>query len=227
MIELRGVTKVYEEGRSGALVAVDGVSLTIAPATITVIRGPSGSGKTTLLSLVGAMARPTSGRILVEGRETTSLPERFLTEVRRRTFGFVFQQGNLLPGLTTLENVMLPAFPLGVPRPALVARARTLLERLAISHRADAKAEWLSGGEAQRAAIARALVNDPRVLVADEPTAQLDSRLSGEFMEIVAGLRAGGMTVLIASHDPVVYEAAVVDRALGMRDGRLEAEGAR
>lgn len=227
MIELRGVTKVYEEGRPGALVAVDGVSLTIAPATITVIRGPSGSGKTTLLSLVGAMARPTSGRILVEGRETTSLPERFLTEVRRRTFGFVFQQGNLLPGLTTLENVMLPAFPLGVPRPALVARARTLLERLAISHRADAKAEWLSGGEAQRAAIARALVNDPRVLVADEPTAQLDSRLSGEFMEIVAGLRAGGMTVLIASHDPVVYESAVVDRALGMRDGRLEDEGAR
>ena len=227
MIKLLNVRKGFNLGKANEFIAVGGVTLAMEANRVTVLKGPSGSGKTTLLSLVGAMARPTSGRILVEGRETTSLPERFLTEVRRRTFGFVFQQGNLLPGLTTLENVMLPAFPLGVPRPALVSRARTLLERLAISHRADAKAEWLSGGEAQRAAIARALVNDPRVLVADEPTAQLDSRLSGEFMEIVAGLRAGGMTVLIASHDPVVYEAAVVDRALGMRDGRLEDEGAR
>ena len=113
----------------------------------------------------------------------------------------------------------------GVER--VVARARALLDRLAVGHRADAKAEWLSGGEAQRAAIARALVNQPRVLVADEPTAQLDTRLSREFMEIVTGLRAGGMTVLIASHDPIVYEAPGVDRSLAMRDGRLEAEGAR
>lgn len=227
MIELRDVRKVYEEGRPGELVAVDGVSLAIDAGTLTVIRGPSGSGKTTLLSLVGAMARPTAGRILVDGQELTRLPERFLTEVRRRTFGFVFQQGNLIPGLTTLENVMLPAFPLGVPRDALVARARALLDRLAVGHRADAKAEWLSGGEAQRAAIARALVNRPRVLVADEPTAQLDTRLSREFMEIVGGLRAEGMTVLVASHDPIVYEAPGVDRSLAMRDGRLDGEGAR
>jgi putative ABC transport system ATP-binding protein len=227
MIELRDVRKVYEEGRPGELVAVDGVSLAIAAGTVTVIRGPSGSGKTTLLSLVGAMARPTAGRIVVEGRELTRLPERFLTEVRRRTFGFVFQQGNLIPGLTTLENVMLPGYPLGVPRDALVARARELLGRLAVGHRADAKAEWLSGGEAQRAAIARALVNRPRVLVADEPTAQLDTRLSREFMEIVGGLRAEGMTVLVASHDPIVHEAPGVDRSIAMRDGRLDGEGDR
>lgn len=224
MIELRDVRKVYEEGRPGQLVAVDGVTLSIAPRTVTVIRGPSGSGKTTLLTLIGAMARPTSGRIEVEGREITSLPERFLTEVRRSTFGFVFQQGNLLPGVTTLENVMLPAYPLGLPRPALLRRARALLEDLDLGHRADAKAEWLSGGETQRAAIARALLNGPKVLVADEPTAQLDSKLSREFMEIVARLRTTGVTVLIASHDPIVYEAPGIDRALAMRDGRLEGE---
>lgn len=225
MIELRDVRKVYNEGRPDELVAVDGVTLTIAPRTVTVLRGPSGSGKTTLLSLVGAMARPTSGRIAVEGREITSLPERFLTEVRRKTFGFVFQQGNLVRGVTTLENVMLPAYPLGEPRPALVARARTLLESLDLGHRLRARAEWLSGGEAQRAAIARALVNEPAVIVADEPTAHLDTRLSREFMEIVARLKGRGKTVVVASHDPIVFEHPVVDRAVGMRDGRLE-EGA-
>ncbi len=222
MIELRDVRKVYHEGRPDELVAVDGVTLAIAPRTVTVLRGPSGSGKTSLLSLVGAMARPTSGRIVVDGREITSLPERFLTQVRRSTFGFVFQQGNLVRGVSTLENVMLPAYPLGEPRPALVARATRLLELLDLGHRARARAEWLSGGEAQRAAIARALVNEPKVIVADEPTAHLDSKLSREFMEIVGRLKAAGKTVVIASHDPIVCEAAVVDRALGMRDGRLE-----
>jgi putative ABC transport system ATP-binding protein len=226
VIALRDVRKVYEEGRPGQLTAVDGVSLTLPKGTVTVIRGPSGSGKTTLLTLVGAMARPTSGRISVEGTEITSLPERFLTEVRRSTFGFVFQHANLIPGVTALENVMLPAYPLGLPRPALERRARGLLAQLDLEHRAEARAEWLSGGEAQRAAIARALLNDPRVLVADEPTAQLDSKLSREFMEIVARLRATGMTVVIASHDPIVFDAPGIDHAFAMRDGRLDAEGA-
>ncbi len=175
MIELAEVRKVYNEGRPDETVAVGGVTLTIAGGAVTVLRGPSGSGKTSLLSLIGAMARPTSGRIHVAGREITSLPERFLTEVRRSTFGFVFQQGNLLRGISTLENVMLPAYPLGGSRAALLERARGLLELLGLSHRAGARAESLSGGEAQRAAIARALVNEPRVIVADEPTAHLDS----------------------------------------------------
>ena len=226
MIELRDVRKVYNEGRPDEVVAVDGVSLAIAPRTVTVLRGPSGSGKTSLLSLVGAMARPTSGRIVVDGREITSLPERFLTAVRRTTFGFVFQQGNLVRGVTTLENVMLPAYPLGEPRPALLARARALLELLELSHRAGSRAEWLSGGEAQRVAIARALVNEPKVIIADEPTAHLDTKLSRELMEIVARLKARGKTVIIASHDPIVYDAPVVDRAVGMRDGRLDGDGA-
>ncbi len=226
MIELRNVRKVYGEGRPDELVAVDGVTLRIAPNAVTVLRGPSGSGKTSLLSLVGAMARPTSGRIVVDGVEITSLPERFLTDVRRKTFGFVFQQGNLVRGVSTLENVMLPAYPLGEPRPALVARATRLLERLELGHRLRSRAEWLSGGEAQRAAIARALVNEPRVIIADEPTAHLDTKLSREFMEIVARLKAQGKTVVIASHDPIVCDSPAVDRAVGIRDGRLDGDGA-
>jgi putative ABC transport system ATP-binding protein len=225
LIELREVRKVYGEGRPDEVVAVDRVTLAIAPRTVTVLRGPSGSGKTTLLTLLGAMARPTSGRIVVEGREITSLPERFLTEVRRSTFGFVFQQGNLVRGVTTLENVMLPAYPLGEPRAGLLRRARGLLDELGLGHRAGARAEWLSGGEAQRAAIARALVNSPKVVIADEPTAHLDTALARELMTILGRLKAQGRTVIVASHDAVVCEAPVVDRVVAMRDGRVE-EGA-
>lgn len=224
MIRLEGVRKVFHERRPDELVAVAGVDLTIEPGRVTALKGPSGSGKTTLLALVGCMARPTAGRIFLDGRELTSLPERFLTEVRRRTFGFVFQQFHLLRGLDVLENVMLPAYPLGEPRAGLVRRARALLDQLGVGHRAGARADWLSGGEAQRVAIARALVNDPRVIVADEPTAHLDSRLSREFMALVADLRARGKTVVVASHDPIVHDAPGVDRVVALRDGRVVEE---
>lgn len=221
MIELREVRKVYDEGRPDAIAAIDGVSLALAEGTLTVLEGPSGSGKTTLLSLLGCMARPTEGRIVVAGREVTSLPERFLTAVRRSTFGFVFQDFQLLRGLSALENVMLPAYPLGVPRAALVARALALLETLGVAHRAEARAGRLSGGEAQRVAIARALVNDPRVVVADEPTAHLDSGHARELMGVLGRLRAEGRTVIVASHDPIVHGAAGVDRVVSLRDGRV------
>jgi putative ABC transport system ATP-binding protein len=224
LIEARELRRVFHQGRPDELEAVKGVSLSIEAGRVTVLRGPSGSGKTSLLALLGAMARPTSGRIFLGGRELTSLPERFLTEVRRRTFGFVFQQFHLVRGLSARDNVMLPAFPLGGPRAALERRAQALLERLGVAHRASARADWLSGGEAQRVAIARALVNDPQVIIADEPTANLDSVLSTAFMEIVASLRAEGRTILIASHDPLVHDAAVVDRVVSLRDGRVEGQ---
>ncbi len=223
LIEARALRRVFHQGRPDELEAVKGVDLSVEAGRITVLRGPSGSGKTSLLALLGAMARPTSGRIFLEDRELTSLPERFLTEVRRRTFGFVFQQPHLVRGLSARDNVMLPAFPLGGPRQALERRAAALLEQLGVAHRASARADWLSGGEAQRVAIARALVNDPRVIIADEPTANLDSALSAGFMEIAASLRAAGKTLLLASHDPLVFEAGVVDRVVTMRDGRIEA----
>jgi len=226
MIELDGVRKVFNEGGPNEFVALDGVSLALGEARVTVLKGPSGSGKTTLLALVGCMARPTAGRIRLDGREISRLPERFLTAVRRSTFGFVFQQLNLVRGIDVLENVMLPAYPLGVPRARLRERALSLLAQLDLEGRAAARVEWLSGGEAQRVAIARALVNDPPVIIADEPTAHLDTRLSLEFMEIVGRLKSEGRRFVIASHDPLVHESPVVDRVVGMRDGRVESAGA-
>ena len=223
-IELKEVRKVFHAGKPNEFCALDGITAAIEPGCTTVLKGPSGSGKTTLLAILGCMARPTSGRIFLGDREITSLPERFLTEIRRKAFGFIFQQFHLIKGLSALENVMVPAYPLGESREALRGRAMGLLGLLEVGHRAQTNVEWLSGGEMQRVAIARALINDPATLIADEPTAHLDSRLSREFMEIVRRLGGSGKTVIIASHDPLVYESDCVRDVLPMRDGKVLAE---
>ena len=225
MIELTNIRKVFNSGKPNEFVALHGVSLSIEPLRTTTLKGPSGSGKTTLLGILGCMARPTAGRITLEDREITSLPERFLTDVRRRTFGFIFQQFNLVKGISALENVMLPAYPLGEHHASLKKRARALLDLFGILPRESSKSEWLSGGEAQRTAICRALINDPQIIIADEPTAHLDTKLSREFMDIVGRLKTEQKTVIIASHDPLVYGSSVVDRVVTMRDGRIEVAG--
>jgi putative ABC transport system ATP-binding protein len=217
---------------------VDGVSLIIPDAKLTVLKGPSGSGKTTLLTLIGCMARPTSGRIHLHGLpagtlpqlqagdsvEITSLPERFLTAIRRRTFGFIFQQFNLVRGISVLENVMLPTYPTGEEPNRVEARAVQRLENLGLARHLRASVDRLSGGEAQRVAIARALINEPTVIIADEPTAHLDSRLSEDFMELMGQLKAAGKTLLITSHDPIVYGSHLADLVVEMRDGQIVAE---
>lgn len=225
MITLQNVTKIFNAGKPNEFVAVEDVNLSIDSHRVTVLKGPSGSGKTTLLSILGCMARPTSGRITLKEREITSLPERFLTEIRRETFGFMFQQFHLIKGITALENVMIPAYPIGEKHASLKKRANELLDLLNLANKATSRVEWLSGGEAQRVAIARALINNPAVIIADEPTAHLDTKLSREFMEIMRRLRTQGKTVLIASHDPLVFESDVIDEAVEMRDGKIAPPG--
>jgi len=222
MIELIDVRKVFNQGKPNEFVAIHGVNLCIDNQMVTVLKGPSGCGKTTLLSLIGCMARPTSGRIKLSGKEITSLPERFLTEVRQKTFGFIFQQFNLIKGLTALENAMLPAYPLGEKHAVLKKRALHLFEIFNMTHKASSRIDWLSGGEVQRVTIIRALINDPYVIIADEPTAHLDTKLSQGFMEIVGRFREEKKAVLIASHDPLVYQSNVVDRVVNLRDGRID-----
>jgi putative ABC transport system ATP-binding protein len=221
MIQIMDVRKVFNMGRPSEFVAIDGVSLHIDFGKVTVLKGPSGSGKTTLLSILGCMARPTSGRIMLRDREITSLPERFLTEIRCRTFGFIFQNLNLIKGITAIENVMIPAYPSGEKYARLKERAIQLLETFDLARKAASKVEWLSGGEAQRVTIARALINNPEVVIADEPTAHLDTKLSKELMDIVKKFRDEGKTILIASHDPIVHDAKMVDRVIAMRDGKI------
>lgn len=222
MIELMNVRKVFNSGKPSEFSALNNVNLSISENKITVLKGPSGSGKTTLLSIVGCMSRPTAGRVKLKDREITSLPERFLTDIRRSTFGFIFQQPNLIKGISVLENVMLPAYPLGGKRKDLCARASHGLEQLNLSAKATSKVEWLSGGEAQRVSIVRALINNPAVIIADEPTAHLDTKLSYRFMEIVEKFKAEGKTIIITSHDPLVYDSQMIDKVVNMRDGKIE-----
>lgn len=222
MIRLNDISKAFNQGRPNEFWAVRGVSLDIEDQRITVLRGPSGSGKTTLLSMIGCLSRPTSGRILLGERNLSGLPERFLTQIRRETFGFIFQRFNLIQGLTVLDNVMLPAYPLAPDHLELVQRATALLEQFGMAGKAPSPVEWLSGGEAQRTAICRALINNPQILIADEPTANLDTRLSQEFMAIIGELKAAGRTVILTSHDPVVSEAPCVDRVVTLRDGQVQ-----
>jgi len=221
MIELSAIRKAFNQGRENEFWALNGIDLDIPVRRVTALRGPSGSGKTTLLTVVGCLARPTSGRVRLNDEDISGLPERFLTDIRRKTFGFVFQQFNLIKGLSALENVMLPAYPLGLDWRTLKNRAQDLLENLRLAHRRDARVEWLSGGEQQRVAICRALINDPQVVIADEPTANLDTALAKEFMGILEMLKAQGKTVLLTSHDPLVVESALVDTVIGLRDGHV------
>jgi putative ABC transport system ATP-binding protein len=215
------VCKTYHAGRPDEVRAVVDASLRIERGEVAVLQGPSGSGKTSLLSLVGCMSRPTSGRIFVAGRDVAKLPEKFLTEVRRRTFGFIFQQFNLIRDISVLENVLLPLYPVEMPLAAMRRRAGDLLERLGLAGKRRFHTGKLSGGEQQRVAIARALVNEPEILVADEPTAHLDSRLAGELMAILGDLHDEGKTIVIATHDPFVFEHPLVGRTVAMRDGAI------
>lgn len=220
-IHLTDIKKVFNQGRHNEFWAIRGISLQIAANRVTCLKGASGSGKTTLLSMIGCLSRPSSGRIILGERMLSGLPERFLTDIRRHTFGFIFQRFNLIQGLTVLENVMLPAYPLAPRHADLKDSANRLLEHFGLGRIKDNPVQWLSGGESQRVAICRALINDPQILLADEPTANLDTGISREFMDLVEDLRQAGKTILITSHDPVVFESAAVQEVVEMRDGHL------
>ena len=215
LYELRGVAKFFQRGPS-TVRALDGIDLEIAAGEFVALEGPSGSGKTTLLQLLGALDRPSAGEVLFEGSDLSRLPDHELAALRLRSFGFVFQQFNLIPTLSAVENVEAKLAPVGGTR----ARALELLGEVGLSDRADHLPQQLSGGEQQRVAIARALSVEPRVVLADEPTGNLDSATGNEIIELLANLAAEhGSTIVVATHDATL--AARAPRRLAMRDGHL------
>ncbi len=224
-IELNEVHKYYNRGRPNQVHALNRIDLVIDTNEAVCIHGPSGSGKSTLLSILGGIVGPSSGSAVVDGRKLTRLPNHFLTLYRREHIGFIFQRFQLIGELSVLDNVVLPLLPLGIRPLEQKRRGMELLERLEIEHRSSFAAAEISGGELQRAAVARALINDPSIIIADEPTAHLDTRLSGEFLNIMADLKAAGKTIIVASHDPLVSQSTLVDRCLFLRDGRLQEPG--
>jgi putative ABC transport system ATP-binding protein len=212
---LRGVSKFFQRGPT-TVRALDGVDLEIGEGEFLALEGPSGSGKTTLLQLLGALDRPSSGQILFEDRDLVALPDHELATLRLRSFGFVFQQFNLIPTLTAVENVEAKLAPVGGDR----ERALQLLDEVGLAHRADHLPSHMSGGEQQRVAIARALSVEPRVVLADEPTGNLDTATGGEIIELLASLAAEhGSTVIVATHDASLASRA--PRRIAVRDGQI------
>ena len=223
-LRLDEVTRVYGRG-STAVHAVNGVSLELAAEDVVAIVGPSGSGKTTLLQLAAGIDRPTAGRVLHSGRDIGRLAERDLTTLRRREIGFVFQFFNLVPALSAEENVALPLRLASMPRPEARERARSLLERVGLAGRAEHLPSEMSGGEQQRVAIARALAAGPRLILADEPTGNLDGETGRTAMQLlVEAAREHGAAVLVVTHDARVVPYA--DRVLRMSDGLLHEHSA-
>ncbi|MEI8105987.1 MAG: ABC transporter ATP-binding protein [Actinomycetes bacterium] len=217
LYDVRDAEKTFSKGSMNVR-AVAGVSLTIEAGQFVALEGPSGSGKTTLLQLLGALDRPSSGQVLFEGRDLATQRDNELADLRLRAFGFVFQQFNLIPTLTALQNVELGLAPTGIGSAELRDRSQALLVEVGLGDRTHHLPSQLSGGEQQRVAIARALVAEPRVILADEPTGNLDTKTGSDVIDLLAGLAAQrNATVIVATHDAGL--AARAPRRLAMRDG--------
>ncbi|MDZ4198880.1 MAG: ABC transporter ATP-binding protein [Kiritimatiellia bacterium] len=219
VIDLDGISRRYRMGAADVF-ALREMSLRIPKGGFWAVMGPSGSGKSTLLNLLGCLDRPTTGRYLLEGADVAQLDDDALSERRLRRLGFIFQSFHLLPQLSVLENIELPLYYLGCEAEESRSRARRLAERVGLEGRTDHRPSELSGGQCQRVAIARALVNDPAVILADEPTGNLDTQTGDQIMSLLQELNREGRTLVMVTHEPDI--AAVAQNRLYLRDGRIE-----
>jgi putative ABC transport system ATP-binding protein len=218
-VKVENVEKVYRLGEI-PVNALKDVSMELQKGEFVAVTGPSGSGKTTLLNLIGALDKPTKGKIYIDGKDLTTLKEKGLTNLRRHTIGYIFQFYNLIPVLSAFENVELPMLIAGTPKKEREERARQLLASVGLTDRADHRPDELSGGEQQRVAIVRALVNKPSVVLADEPTGDLDTKTGTEVMHALRDLSSSEeATVIVVTHDPIVADLA--SKIFEMRDGKI------
>ncbi|MDO8460326.1 MAG: ABC transporter ATP-binding protein [Nanoarchaeota archaeon] len=220
LIELKDVAKYYEMGEN-LVKAVDNISIKIEKEDFVAIMGPSGSGKSTTMNLVGSLDLSTKGNIYLDGRDIENLDESQLAQIRGRKIGFIFQSFNLIPNLTAKENVMLPMLFQDIPKPEREKRAEKLLVQVDLSDRADHYPNQLSGGQQQRVAIARALANDPEVILADEPTGNLDTKTGEKVLHFLEELHKQGKTIIMVTHDPHLAEANA-RTIYWMKDGKIE-----
>ena len=221
VVQVEGLHKRYPQGED-EIEVLKGVSFTVNQGEFVALQGTSGSGKSTLLQILGLLDRPSQGRYLLRGQDVSTLDDNALSALRNRMTGFIFQSFYLIPYATALDNVTLPGLYADAPAAALHRKGVELLERVGLGERVHFKPNQLSGGQQQRVAIARSLVNDPALLLADEPTGQLDAATSTEIMELLASIHASGRTIILVTHDE--YTASFADRRIHLMDGRIEGQ---
>ncbi len=221
MIVCQNVTKIYGYKTNREHKALEDVNLIIPKGSFALLMGPSGSGKSTLLSLIASLLRPTKGKVIVDGEVVSKLPDRYSADFRREKIGFIFQKFNLLEDLSVQENVLVPLIVSNESIRVIEEKAKKAMRRFTIEHKAMMQVRKLSGGEQQRCAIARALVNDPPIILADEPTANLDDALARDLIGTLQDLKKEGKTIVVATHDPRFLDVEAVDRIYEVKEGHV------
>ncbi len=214
MIQLKDVTKSFEK-----TTALKGVNIHIKEGEVVVLKGSSGSGKSTLLSLISALSKPTSGEVLVDGKHISKLSDDFASIYRRDNIGIIFQKYNLIPNLNVFENILIPKIPLNPDKKTVQTEVYDVMKKFHIEHKKDVVVKNLSGGEQQRVAIARSCINNPKIILADEPTANLDEKLSLNFINILKELKQMNLTIIISTHDPLFFGLDFVDKEIELKNG--------
>ncbi len=221
MIELKNITKIYTPNQTDKVVALEKVNLHIKQGELVVLKGASGSGKSTILSLIAGLSKPTNGEVIVNKKRVSKLVDDFASIFRRENIGFVFQKYNLIPNLTVKENIITPLIPTNPDPDELEQKLTTVLKKFEIENKRNITVKNLSGGEQQRVAIARALINNPPIIIADEPTANLDEKLSKDFIKILKILKDEGKTIVVATHDPLFFNLDFVDTTVEVKNGKI------
>ncbi len=222
MIELKSVDKIYSHGEHEEIGVLKNISFSVKENEFTLLTGPSGSGKSTILSIVGGLSKPTNGEVIIDNKSIAKLPDRFSALLRREKIGFIFQKFNLINNLSAIDNITIPLIPTKISKSEIEQRAEKIMDELSILNKRDVLVEKLSGGEQQRVAIARALVNEPKIILADEPTANLDKKLSLDFIQIIKQLKDAGKTILLASHDPLFTDLDCINNIIKIHLGEIQ-----
>lgn len=217
MIKLRNITKIFADD----FYALRDISLHVSAGALVVLKGASGSGKSTVLSLIAGLGRPSSGEVLVKNERISKLPDDFAALFRRENIGFIFQKFNLIEDLSVVQNIMIPLIPASFDPQEMDQRVAMLLEKFELSEKKDIPVRNLSGGQQQRVVIVRALICEPSIIIADEPTANLDAKLSGDFVQFLEELKSEGKTILVATHDPIFFDLPFVDATIEMQKGEI------
>ena len=221
MIKLNDVTKIYDINKNNSVTAIQDINLAIKEGELVVLKGASGSGKSTILSLIAGLSKPTNGEVIVDEKRISKLPDDFLSLYRRHNIGFIFQKYNLIPTLSVQDNILVPLIPDNPDEKSIEEKLNFVMKKFNIDHKKEITVKNLSGGEQQRVAISRSMINDPKIIIADEPTANLDEKLSLDFIEILKQLKQTGKTIIVATHDPLFFELDFVDKIIDVKNGKI------